>query len=218
MRSYSQFCPVAKALDVIGERWNLLIIRELLLSERCRYTDIRRGLPGIATNLLTERLRDLERAGIVTREEAPPPIATTLYLLTERGLALKPILWELALWGAPLLQEASAQDTERTHWLVLLADIHLTDNEPDQLALGIQIDLPGELMILETLDGAVRARAGRLPEPDLSLAGDFKILAALLAGQMTLAEARKRGLKATGRLDALRRISPPARSRASLSS
>ena len=105
VRSYSQFCPVAKALDVVGERWNLLIVRELLLHERCRYTDLRSGLRGIATNLLTERLRGLEQSGIVAREDASPPIATTLYKLTERGLALKPVLWELAIWGSPLLEE-----------------------------------------------------------------------------------------------------------------
>src|SRR4029077_12966882 len=104
MRSYKQYCAIAKALDVIGDRWNLLIVRELLLLGACRYTDLHNGLPGIATHLLAERLRDpqtpppdtpptrrperlraLEREGIVPREEAPPPIATTLFRLTPRG-------------------------------------------------------------------------------------------------------------------------------------
>ena len=86
MRSYGQFCGLAKALDVIGDRWTLLIVRELLIRGACRYTDLRNGLPGIATNLLAERLRELEEAGVIEREEAPPPIATTLFRLTPRGI------------------------------------------------------------------------------------------------------------------------------------
>ena len=73
MRTYGQYCSVAKALDVVGDRWTLLIVRELLLQGPCRYTDLKSGLPGIATNLLADRLRELERAGLVRREEAPPP-------------------------------------------------------------------------------------------------------------------------------------------------
>ena len=85
MRSYKQHCGLAKALDVIGDRWTLLVIRELLLQGPCRYTDLKNGLPGIATNLLSDRLRELEAAGLVLREEAAPPVATTLFRLTEAG-------------------------------------------------------------------------------------------------------------------------------------
>src|SRR5437588_6264945 len=73
MRSYRQFCALARALDVIGDRWTLLIVRELLLRP-CRYTDLRDGLPGIATNLLAERLRELEAANVVEREDPEPPV------------------------------------------------------------------------------------------------------------------------------------------------
>ncbi len=102
MRSYQQYCAVAKALDVVGDRWVLLIVRELMTSGPSRYTDLLKGLPGIATNLLADRLRDMEKAGLLRREEAPPPVATTLFHLTERGRALNPILEELGRWGAPL--------------------------------------------------------------------------------------------------------------------
>src|SRR5690242_21611800 len=85
MRSYGEYCSLAKALDVVGERWTLLIVRELALRGACRYTDLRNGLPGIASNLLAHRLRELEKAGVITREDAPPPIATTLFRLTPRG-------------------------------------------------------------------------------------------------------------------------------------
>ena len=82
MRTYGQYCPMAKSLDVIGDRWSLLIVRELLGRGPLRYTDIRNGLPGVATNLLADRLRELEQAGVLRREAAPPPIATTLFHLT----------------------------------------------------------------------------------------------------------------------------------------
>ena len=92
MRSYGQYCSIAKALDVVGDRWTLLIIRELLIRGACRYTDLKDGLPGIATNLLADRLRELESAGLIRREEAPPPVATTLFHLTEAGAALLPVV------------------------------------------------------------------------------------------------------------------------------
>ncbi len=99
MRSYGQYCSVAKALDVIGDRWTLLIVRELLLRGACRYTDLKNGLPGIATNLLADRIRELESAGLVRREEAPPPVATTLVHLTETGAELEPVIKALGWWG-----------------------------------------------------------------------------------------------------------------------
>src|SRR2546428_13402057 len=104
MRQYGQFCPLAKALDVVGDRWTLLIVRELSV-RACRYTDLRDGLPGIATNLLADRLKSLEAAGIITAEAAPRPVATTLYRLPERGEALLPALQALVTWGAPLLAD-----------------------------------------------------------------------------------------------------------------
>ena len=91
-RTYGQYCALAKALDVVGDRWALLIIRELLLRGACRYTDLQTGLPGIATNLLAARLRRLEADGVVRREAAQPPVAITLFHLTERGKELEPVL------------------------------------------------------------------------------------------------------------------------------
>src|SRR5215469_12689113 len=99
MRSYGQYCSLAKALDAVGDRWTLLIVRELLLRGACRYTDLQHGLPGVATNLLSERLKELEEHGIVRREAAPPPVATTLYELTDAGRELEPVLKALGRWG-----------------------------------------------------------------------------------------------------------------------
>jgi DNA-binding HxlR family transcriptional regulator len=91
VRHYGQYCALARALDVVGDRWTLLIIRELSIRP-CRYTDLRDGLPGIATNLLADRLKSLEAAGVIASEAAPPPVATTLYRLTDRGMALLPAM------------------------------------------------------------------------------------------------------------------------------
>src|ERR1700747_3711025 len=122
MRSYGQYCSVAKALDVIGDRWTLLIVRELLLRGPSRYTDLRDGLPGIATNLLAERLRELEEAGVVAREQAPPPLATALFRLTPRGEQLRPVVEHLLLWGAPLMAVQKPEDAVRSEWIAFALD------------------------------------------------------------------------------------------------
>src|SRR5947207_8469833 len=114
MRSYDEYCAMAKSLDVVGDRWTLLIVRELALAGACRYTDLRNGLPGIATNLLADRLRELERAGVIAREDAPPPIATTLFSLTPRGEQLRPVLEGLTRWGVPLMPEDDPNDAVRS--------------------------------------------------------------------------------------------------------
>src|SRR3954453_20523847 len=103
MRSYDEYCAIAKSLDLIGDRGTLLIVAELALRGACRYTDVRNGLPGIASNLLADRLRELERAGVIAREDAPPPIATALFRLTPRGEQLRPVLEGLTRWGVPLM-------------------------------------------------------------------------------------------------------------------
>ena len=103
-RAYNQNCPIAKGLDVLGERWTLLILRELIGGAR-RYVDLRAALPGIATNLLADRLRDLEVAGLVQRSELPPPVARTVYSLTEVGwVKVLPVIRAVATFGIDLLE------------------------------------------------------------------------------------------------------------------
>src|SRR5436190_22563702 len=117
MRSYDEYCAIAKSLDVVGDRWTLLIVRELALRGACRYTDVRNGLPGIASNLLAERLRELERAGVIAREDAPPPIAATLFRLTPRGEQLRPLLEERTRGGSPPMSEQKPDDGVSRRWL-----------------------------------------------------------------------------------------------------
>jgi DNA-binding HxlR family transcriptional regulator len=98
-KRYNQYCGLAYALDIVGERWTLLIVRELMAGPR-RFKDLMAGLPGISTNLLTERLKHLEQQGLLTRRVLPPPAGSTVYELTELGLALEPALLELGKWGS----------------------------------------------------------------------------------------------------------------------
>ena len=208
MRSYRQYCAMAKALDVIGDRWSLLIIREMFLRGGSRYTDLLEGLPGIATNLLTDRLRQLEAAGVVLREAAPPPIATTLYQLTPRGQALRPVIKALGAWGAPLLADAPEDDAFRSHWLALPAEELLRDGVPAGPPVTIEVRTGDQPLVIETASGEVRARAGHAAEPDLVLTGPRQAIIRLLAGRLDLAAATAAGLAIQGDLAALRRLQP----------
>ena len=210
MRSYKQICPVAKALDVIGDRWSLLIVRELLICGPSRYTDLRKALSGIATNLLAERLRELEDVGVVRSERAPPPVATTLYRLTERGLELEPVIEALGRWGAPLLMEASGDDEFRTHWLSLAMRVHC-DRTVDGPPVTVEVRTGDEPMVIETTDGRIRTRAGPADHPDAVITGKPVLVVGVLTGRVDLASARKRGLRVEGDAEALRRVLPSAR-------
>ena len=207
MRSYGQYCAVAKALDVIGDRWSLLIVRELLLRGGSRYTDLRNGLPGIATNLLAERLRDLGTAGLVTREDAPPPIATALFRLTPRGEELAPVLHELFRWGIPYMVEGPEPEDEfRSQWLSWPAELFLTDSEPAQPPIAIELRAGGEPVVLETAGGEVHAHLGRAAQPDAVLTGTPHVILGVLSGQLDLPSARALGLQYEGDPDALDRM------------
>ena len=206
MKSYQQYCAVAKALDVVGDRWVLLIIRELMSSGPSRYTDLLKGLPGIATNLLADRVRDMEKAGLVRREEAPPPIATTLFHLTERGKALRPVLEELGRWGAPLMGVPQPTNVFRSHWLVFPLDGYLVDKSPQDPPIAIELRTGDEPMVVEAANGKVHTRRGKADHADAVLSGRPGLILGLLSGRFDLAEARKRGLEFSGSQKALHRV------------
>lgn len=210
MRSYKQHCALARALDAIGDRWTLLIVRELLVQESCRYTDLRAGLPGIATNLLADRLRSMEQAGIVYREEAPPPIATTLFHLTPRGEELEPVLEQLGRWGAPLLSKPARGDAFRCRWLTLPLKQHLRDRRPDLLPVAIELRTGDEPLTIETFEGGVRARARSGGKPDAVLTGTPQLVMGVLLGKLALPDARARGLRYEGDVAILDRIAVAA--------
>ena len=104
VRYDEQYCPIARALDVLGDRWTLLILRELVIGDQ-RFTDLREHLPGIAPTMLTQRLRTMTEQGLVTVKELPPPAARSVYTVTDRGRSVVPVLRALTRWGMPLLEE-----------------------------------------------------------------------------------------------------------------
>ncbi len=214
MRSYGQYCALAKALDVLGDRWTLLIVRELMLGGPSRYTDLRNGLPGIATNLLADRLRDLEAAGVVRREEAPPPVASTLFSLTPRGEQLKPVLNELGMWGIPYMAEGPApEDAFRGRWLTWPVEMFLADADPERPPVTLELRVGDRPMIVETVAGEVRTRPGPAERADAVLSGPPHPILGLLSGQLDLEQARARGVEFEGDgavLARLRPLDPPA--------
>src|ERR671934_697643 len=115
-RTYNEYCGVARALDLVGERWALLIVRELTIGPK-RFTDLREGLPGIATNVLSNRLRQLERDGVVTRRQLPPPAPAQVYELSGYGRELVPIMLALGRWGASTMGPRAPEQALRPDWL-----------------------------------------------------------------------------------------------------
>ena len=206
MRSYGEYCAIAKSLDVVGDRWTLLIVRELVLRGACRYTDLRNGLPGIASNLLAERLRELERAGVIAREDAPPPIATTLFRLTPRGEELETVLDELFRWGLPLMSEQKPDDAVRSHWLAGALEAMLTDREPDAAPVTLELQTGDQPIVIEVRDGAIHSRTGPVENPDATLSGPPKPILGLLRGRLELADAKANGVSFEGDTRILERI------------
>jgi DNA-binding HxlR family transcriptional regulator len=206
MRSYKQRCGLAKALDVVGDRWTLLIVRELLIRGACRYTDLRKGLPGIATNLLAERLRELEESGIVVREEAPPPIATALFRLSERGRELEGALLQLGRWGAPLLANRAKGETLQSHWLVLPLKLVLADGRPEDPAINIELRPGSEPITIAVSNGAIDVRLGTAGRAAAVVTGKPETILQLFAGRIDLSAALAAGMRFEGDPDALHRV------------
>ncbi|MGW2034685.1 winged helix-turn-helix transcriptional regulator [Streptomyces sp. NPDC001811] len=206
MRSYGQYCSIARALDVVGDRWTLLIVRELLLRGPCRFTDLRNGLPGIAPNLLSTRLKELEAAGLITREDAPPPVATVLYELSETGRAVEPVLKALGLWGMRFMAEERPDDTFQARWLAYASEWFTVDADPDAPPAVIQLVAAGEAAVVELRGGQVHTRLGRAADPDIVLDGPPRAVLGLLGGLVDLDRAVELGLTVTGRVDLLRRL------------
>ena len=127
-KRYDQYCPIACALSLVGERWTLLVVRELMHGPK-RYTDLVEGLPKIGTNILAARLRELEAAGLVEKKKLPPPFASTVYELTTTGRDLRPVLHELARFGARLMGPPPV-DALEDGWLIEALDLALSPISP----------------------------------------------------------------------------------------
>jgi DNA-binding HxlR family transcriptional regulator len=199
VRSYGQACPIAHGLDLIGERWALLVIRELRLGPR-RYVDLQAALPGIGPSVLSQRLRDLERVGVLRRRRLPPPAASTVYELTEWGAELEPVFTGLARWAVrspvvPLEGDVSEDS-------VMLGFPTFFDAQEPWTA-SYDIRLERERYRLEVVDGRlVSIRRGEGDGPaDAVLETDRASLMAAMAGAPSLD-----GMTVTGDAGAVRRL------------
>ena len=210
MKTYGQYCAVARSLDLVGDRWVLLSVRELLSQGPCRFTDLRDGLPGIATNLLASRLKDMEENGLIARVDAPPPVATGLYQLTERGQQLQPVITALVEWGLPTMPIVTKGESERGNWLGMLGQRRLRDTEPERGPLTIAIDTAEAPVHLVSRGGEFELRRGRPAAADIRLSGQARLIGGYLAGFLALDEARRLGLDADGDAEAFRRLEIPA--------
>jgi DNA-binding HxlR family transcriptional regulator len=212
IKSYDQYCAIARALEVVGDRWTLLLVRELLTGPK-RHTDLRAGLPGIATNVLGDRLQLLQQAGLVRRAVLAPPAASTVYELTDRGRQLKPVLLALAGWGRPLLGSPRDQDTYRVSWLVLALEQRFDPPAARGLDLTWELRVDGEVLHVTVRDGTVQTLQGPAPVPKLVLEADRELFLAWGTGQLSDEQALAAGLRVTPGAQALRqlrRLFPPA--------
>lgn len=184
-RSYDQYCSAARALDAVGDRWTLLIVRELLAGPR-RYTDLHADLPGVSTDMLAGRLKDMEGTALVTRRRLPPPVSAYVYELTSRGRDLLPVLRALAEWGAPALEEPRPTDAVRAHWFA----IPLLGALEGVVTGVVQVTLDeGAFHLRVGGEGAAWYADGPAEAPDAHLRTDTATCRALANGELTLAEA-----------------------------
>ena len=201
-RSYQQACALALALDHVGERWTLLIVRELLVAPR-RYSELRDSLPGIATNLLADRLRDLETAGIV---RARSDEGATFYELTETGRELEPAVLALVRWGGRWLADVPPDATWRPHWLVVALRALFPPTVSDDLPVT-EVRVEGTAVHLRADDGTLVVGLGPADRPELVLTTDAETVMGIAAGVVDLDDAvSARKVAVAGRTTDLRRL------------
>lgn len=214
MKSYGQLCAVARALDIVGDRWTLLVIRELLIQGPLRFGELQRGLPGVATNLLTQRLRELEEHGVLAREYPTGASGSTVYRLTERGGALEGVIRELLKWGAPTVPEAPTGSIFQMHWLSQPARYLLKDHRPQEPASTIRFGGFDDGFDLTAAGGMVKvARCSPDAQIRAAVSGPGRVLVALLQGVIDLPAATARGVDVQGDREALARVLPQPEAR-----
>lgn len=194
-RQYGQFCGLVRAVELVGERWALLIVRDLLVSPK-RYTDLKRGLPGIPTNVLSARLKELEAAGIIERRLRPRPDGSVVYGLTEYGADLEDSVIALGRWGARALGEPGADDVITTDSLVMaLRTAFRPEAAAAEADATYEIHL-GDVVVHARVEGdRISAAAGEATGADLVI-DTGPAFRALLAGEITPEDALADGLVA----------------------
>lgn len=203
---YQQYCGAARALDVIGDRWTLLIVRELRFGPR-RFTDLTHGLPGISRNLLSQRLRELEHDGIVVRSELPPPAARQVYELTNDGHDLAEAMLPLVAWGVRRLGSRKPGESFRPQWAAL-AMAAFADREAARGVVETYEYHVGGLVFHFTVDdGSIQLHPGPAQDPIATLTTDEETWADLASGKITGSSAAAAGaLELSGDPDAVERL------------
>jgi len=188
MRRYKQVCGLAVGLDVIGERWTLLIVRDLLMGPK-RYSDLLGGLPGLGTNLLSTRLKTLEAHGIVEQRRLPPPAASTVYELSESGRALEETVLALARWGMRFFSTCEDTDLRRLSWPLLGLRGGFDPERAGDLAASIQLEAADEFHWLTVREGRFASGDGQIPAPDVVASADPACFRQLLFTELSIADA-----------------------------
>ena len=176
MRSYRQYCSFARGLDIVGDRWILLIVRELLQGPR-RYNELLHGLPGIATNLLADRLQDLVEEGVLEQR------TDHTYALTTWGEGLRDVIYAVGTWARPLMGQMKRDDAFRSHWLIHPINVLYDGVDRRRPRLNVEVDTADAPMTIESANGRVRVVPGRHPSPDVVLSGPPDGIIGVLAGK-----------------------------------
>jgi DNA-binding HxlR family transcriptional regulator len=187
-KRYDQYCPVCHALGLVGERWSLLIVRELLRGPK-RYTDLVDGLPGIGTNILAARLRELEQGGILRKRKLPPPAASTVYELTEYGAELEEPLYALARWGARSLDPPGPKDEFYEGWGLNAFAALLDPAAARGLTETYVLRVNGDPYTLRLDEGRFEVEPGAAGEADLDAELDRKTFFGLASGELPVEDA-----------------------------
>ena len=192
-KPFEQYCPVAHALGLVGDRWSLLIVRDLLHGAR-RYSDLLAGLPGIGTNILAARLRALEEAGIVTKRRLPPPAASTVYELTGYGAELREVFFALARWGARSLGPPGPGDELYPEWGLNAAAALFSPEAARGLTETYVLRIEGDAFTVRVDDGRMHAELGAAEDAEVVVETDMNSFFALASGEVTPRMALKGGL------------------------
>jgi DNA-binding HxlR family transcriptional regulator/putative sterol carrier protein len=204
-RSYRQYCAMARALDVLGERWTLLIVRELLTGPK-RFKDLLDGLPGIGTNLLAGRLKELEGEGLLRRTTLPPPAGSAVYKLTGRGRDLEPVLMGLARWGVDLLGQPRPGEAFKPAWAVQAMKATFRPEAARWVRETYEFRVGEDVFHVRVDDGVSEPEYGPAWEPDLILRTDPDTFLALVSGRIEASDAIEVGrLEVEGDAEALAR-------------
>ncbi|HYZ75961.1 MAG TPA: helix-turn-helix domain-containing protein [Gaiellaceae bacterium] len=180
-RTYDQFCGIARALDLVGERWALLVVRDLILGPK-RFTDLRRGLEGIGTNVLAARLKELERGGVIRRRTLPPPAASTVYELTEYGRELEGPLLAFGRWGAASMGQRQDGQLLRSEWLAVALKAFFRPEAAADLSAKVELRFEDGAFLARIDQGSLLVEPDARNGADLVLTTEVETLIGFLAG------------------------------------